>query len=487
MSKLRTFLLLIAGMTSAEAANQPLKLDLHEAVRLALGKNFQIEAERFNPKIARERERSAWGRFDPQIDLSNTIGEAAIRSRFQTDPVTGAGRRTGLRDTTQSSAWSAGVTGVTVWGLGYDVGASTRKVGELWDTEVGLSLRQPLLQGFGSDANLATVRISRNNVIASEWALKDRIMLVITDVIAVYNDLHFAQENLEVARRSQDLARQLLKDNIKRVEIGVMKPLDVTTAQAEVASREEAVITAARTVKDQENFLKQLVTADLLPLLGRSVSIDPPPTPAFRDNVVQGVAMALEFRPDYRQAKIDLANRNINLAFEKDRALPRLDLTASFSLNGLDNDFGTSVNRLGSRDESEWTAGVVFSYPIGNREAKGRVNAERLGIAQALVNLKRLEQDIIVTVDNARGAVVTARERIEATVESERLARESLDAGQKRLIAGTGTVFEVLELQENVATAETAALRAKADFNKAVARYHQLTGTTLAVHRVRIE
>ena len=121
------------------------------------------------------------------------------------------------------------------------------------------------------------------------------------------------------------------------------------------------------------------------------------------------------------------------------------------------------------------------------RAARGRVNAEQLGIAQALVNLKLLEQDIIVDIDNARGAVVTARERIEATVESQRLAKESLDAGEKKLGAGAGTVFEVLELQDNLATAETAALRAKTDFNKAVARYHQLTGTTLAIHRVVIE
>ena len=41
---------------------------------------------------------------------------------------------------------------------------------------------------------------------ASEWAVKDQIMQVITDVIGVYNDLHFAQENLEVAKRSQGLA-----------------------------------------------------------------------------------------------------------------------------------------------------------------------------------------------------------------------------------------------------------------------------------------
>jgi outer membrane protein len=199
------------------------------------------------------------------------------------------------------------------------------------------------------------------------------------------------------------------------------------------------------------------------------------------------VAQALEWRPDYQQAKLNLANRNINLAFEKNNALPRLDLTASLALNGFDNDFGTSINRIGSRDQSSWNVGAIFSFPLGNREAIGRVNAERLGIAQALVDLKRLEQSIIVEIDNARGAVITARARIEANEESERLARAAVDAGQKELIAGISAVFEVLQLQDNAATAESATLRAKADFNKAVARYHQFTGTTLKIHGVTLQ
>ena len=487
MSKLRQVILLLLSVSCAHGADSLLSLDLARAIEMALGKNFSIEVTRYDPKIARERLRSVTGRFDPQLDLTTNRGERTTRSQFIRNPETGAGERLPFRNVTQSGTWSAGVSGVTVWGLGYDVGAVTRKVGDDYESEVAFSLNQPLLRGAGLDANLASVRIARNNVLSSEWSVRERITQVITDVIAVYNDLHFALENHEVAKRSQDLARQLLKDNIKRVEIGVMKPLDVTQAQAEVAAREEAVLTTARAVKDQENFLKELITTDLLELLGKRISIVLPPVPKFKDNVVEGVAEALEWRPDYRQARLSLANRHINLAFEKNQALPRLDLTASLALNGFDNDFGTSINRIGSRDQSNWTAGAIFSFPLGNREATGRVNAEKLGVAQALVDLKRLEQSMIVEIDNARGAVMTSRKRIEANEESERLARAAVDAGQKELIAGISAVFEVLQLQDNQATAESATLRAKADFNKAVARYQQLTGTTLKVHGVTVE
>jgi outer membrane protein len=471
-----------------------LELTLPKAIRFAVAKNFSIQAERFSPRAAKERVRSAWGRFDPELDITYQHGDSTVRSQLTRDPLTGEVGRFGVGTNAQDDTLSVGVSGVTVWGLGYDVGASTRRIGasglggEQYTSELSFGLTQPLLRGAGTEVNLAGVRVARNNVSISEWGLKDRVMDVITNVIVVYNELHFTQENLGVATRSQSLARRLLQDNIKRVEAGVMTPLDVTTAQAEVAAREEAVLRAERDMKDQENFLKQLVTDDLLPLLGTRVEITPPKAPAFFSAVIAGVKEALELRPDYRQAKLDIQNRSITVAVEKNSLLPRLDLNASLSLLGVDDDTGTSLSRAGTgRDRNAWNAGAIFSLPLGNQAARGRYNAATLEAAQALVRLQQLEQNIIVLVDNANGAVVTSRERIEANSESSRLAKESLDAGEKRLVAGTGTVFEVLELQNNLAEAETAELRARADYNKAIARYQQQTGTTLRVHGVRIE
>ena len=481
-------------IAASAGADTVLDLTLTKAVRLALEKNFSIKVERFEPKIARERERSAKGRFDPDWDFAYQRGENTAREVFARDAATNRGAHFGINSISQDATWSTGVRGVTVWGLGYDVGLSTRsragtvnRFDEDFTSATTFSVTQPLLRGVGADANLAAVRIAGNNALASEWGLRERLMRVITDVIAVYNDLHFSKENHDVAVRSRELARRLLKDNIKRVEIGVMKEIDVTTAQAEVAAREEDVITASRAVKDQENFLKQLITADLLQILRTEVKIVPPPAPKYAGEVIGAIAQALEHRPDYRQAKLDLANRNIGLRFEEHQKLPRLDLRASLALNGYGDDFGTSARRVGSRDETDWTVGAVLSIPIGNNAALGRANAARLEVAQSLVDLQRLEQDIIVRVDNARGAILTARQRIEATRESRRLAKESLAAGEKRLIAGTGTVFEVLELQKKLAEAETAALRSQSDYNKAVAQFELETGRTLRAHGVSIE
>lgn len=489
------FLLPITCAVTAAGAEQGhfLRLTLGKAISMALEKNFSIAVQKFDPKVAAERERAAEGRFDPAFGIGYLRSEGVVGQDFGLNAL-GQFNRFSVNSINQTSVWSTGVTGVTIWGLGYDVSLTTRNVtgtasrfNDRFSSEAAFSLRQPLLRGAGPAANLAGVRIARNNVTISEWSVKEQVMAVITQVVEVFNELQFARENLDVARRSRELAMQLLRDNIKRVEIGVKTPLDVTTAQAEAAAREVAVIATTRVVKDQENFLKQLITADLIPLLNTRVEIAQPPAPGFQTNVMLGIKDALELRPDYRQMKLDIENKHIRLAFAKNDQLPRLDLIGSLNLLGLDDDFGSSLGRVPSRDQSGWSVGASFSIPIGRREGRGQYNAAKLESAQALVRLQQLEQEIIVQVDNANGAVITAQQEVAATAEARRLARESLAAGEARLVAGTGTTFEVLELQKKLAETESAEFRSRANYNKAVARYRRETGTTLRVHAVKVE
>lgn len=504
-------LLLTVSATAAEkkvARPTTMHLTLQKAIEMALAKNFTLQVQRFEPQIARERVTQELGRFDPVFDFTADRSEDTVRdfllprSRSSRNPASAADINanvfSGLEhfagsDVVQTSRLSSGIGGISSWGTEYDLRLTARDNDPLNGfqqrntTDASLGIVQPLLQGFGPDANLAQLRIARNNVLVSEWQLRQRIIDVITDTVVTYNNLHLAHENFKVARGFRDLALQTVNDNSKRVEIGVMSPLNITTARAEAAQREEAVIVAAARISDNQNFLKQLITSDLEGLLDVRLEIEPPPRPTFVYDVRAGIADALQLRPDYRQAILEIERRHITLSFTKNNALPRFDLSASLHLLGIDNDFGTSASRVARRDESAWTVGAIFSVPLPNREGRGSVAAAKLGAAQALVSLQKLEQDIVVIVDNAAKSVNTARERIKSNGEARVLAKESLDAGEERLRAGTGTTFEVLELQRNLAETEAAEISAYSDFNKAVTLYYSEIGSTLREYRVQID
>jgi outer membrane protein TolC len=482
-------LLLIAPLTTRAAENvaRPtvLKLTLETAIQAALAKNFAIQVQKFEPKIAKEGVTEQLGHFDPVFSLSAERAENAFPTVFEN------GIHLRNRALNRTDLLSADLAGATSIGLSYDLGVGTNNnlgifndFTNFYTTSASLTLKQPLLRGFGTAANLAQVRIARNNVMVSEWALRKEVIDTITTTNFVYNELHFAKENLRVAMQTRGLAEQLFKDNQARMQIGTMASLDVAEARAEVAAREEAVILAQRSILDNENLLKQLVTNDIEKLLDVRIEIEPPPSPPFRADVNGGIRDALELRPDYRQAILTIERNNITLAYTRNQVLPRFDLTGSLALLGIDNDIGSSFNRIGNRDRTAWTLGAIMSIPIPNREARGVRNAAALESAKSLVALKQLEQQIVVDVDNASGQIVTSRERIASTNEATRLAQESLDAGNKKLNAGTGTTFEVLDLQQKLAAAQAAELRARADYNKAVSEYQRQIGTALKVHNV---
>lgn len=514
----------LSAFAGEKVVSRPSKLHLtlNKAIELALAKNFSLEIERINPQIRKERVTQELGIFDPVLDVQakhseNTIGDVFERGSIPGTPIVPTnpsaeykelsrffiGRTTPTtltdfghfptREITQNREASVGISGLTTLGTEYDLRLGVTSVDPLngvderYRGSATISLIQPLLRGAGPNATLHQLRIARNNVLVSEWQLRQQIIDVINDTVAAYNDLQFANENLKVARGFRELAVQLVNDNTKRVNIGVMSPLNITTARAEAASREEAVIIAQRQIFDRENFLKQLITNDLESLLDITLEIEPPPTPSFSADVRAGIAEALEIRPDYRQAKIEIENRHITLAYTKNSALPRFDLTGSLNLLGIDNDFSTSLDRVGRRDQTAWSVGAIFSVPLPNRTGRSSVAAAQLSAAQALIELQRLEQQIVVQVDNASGAVITARQRITSTGEARALAKESLDAGEERLRAGTGTTFEVLELQKKLSEAESAELRAHTDFNKAVSEYQRQIGSTLKEYRVMID
>lgn len=478
-----------------------LDITLGQALQRALGMNFQIKVEKFAPRIAKAKQLRDSGKFDPTLELSYTYDENRQELRTLTSDLTLPTPVPGEPDPqlfalTSGQVIDSSLAGLLPWGMTYDLGASlttqddSRQTITKYNSFVGLNVIQPLLKNFGTDVNMSSIRIARTNVAISKWQMRQKVIDVVTETIFTYNDLYFANRNLAVELQSRSLAWQLLSDNQKRANIGVMAPLDILQAQADFASREEKVLVAGRLVKDTENTLKGLISDEVNDVLALRVRISEPPSSlGFRPNLEKDFAAAFELRPDYRQALLELQRRNISLIFTRNQVLPRLDLIASLGINGIDKSLSSSVERMsgGGNNNLAWNAGAVFSVPIPNRTARGEEQVVKMEIAQALVDLKRLEQSILLKADSAAGQIDTTRKRIEATRAARIFSERTLEAGQIKLTSGTTTTFEVLQFQRDLAQAQINEIRAITDHNKAIAEYARQTGTTLLFNRVEIE
>lgn len=492
----RVCLLALCGVAVAAEAASPevapavpaeeLTLTLPRAIAMALARNYTIRIDSFGPKIAQARVREALGAFDPIVTVR------AQRSDNNNPQLLSPTLEAGGTVQTVNEALNADVRELTPLGGIISLGASTERQSGAGDAQynsfAGVTITQPLLRDFGLGAALNPLRLARKDRETARWTFRQTLTDIITETAQAYEDAYFARENLGVAQRSRELAARLLEDNTQRVKIGVLTPLDISVARSQLAAREEAIINARQTLRELENALKLRVTDAVERFMAvrlhiaQPVDHDPGPVDFNVD-----LPHAFAWRPDYRERLLDLDRRQIALVFDRNQAMARLDLSASLGSNGLSRTVGDSLAAAFRGDNLAASAGLNLTIPIPNRSGRARVEESQLAIAQALVGLKRLEQQIIVLLDNAAGAVRSGRARIAASAEALRLARESLDAENRKLTEGTSTSFVVLQLQNDLATAESNALRARTDYHKAVVAYEREAGRTLDVHRVKVE
>jgi len=478
--------LFFATATSLLAANTNSvvrTITLRSCIERALMDNLEIRFERINPSIASWGVTLEAGAFDPNFTAGAIYNDSSTPSA-----TAGPTEKRQLTPT-------LGLDGTLTSGTGYNLGVTDSRTGGtgyndyLYTGNASLTLTQPLLKNFGFDANTAQYRVARKK---RDIAIQNFQMLVmnkIGDVSKAYYELVYAIENHKALVEDLGRAKQLLDENRRRVQIGVMSPLDVTQAEAGVAEREEVVIVAERTIKDNENTLKRLITGEMQRFQGESLApVDYPIVEMIETDVTRSTRAALESRPDFNAAKQEVERQNILVKWKQNQLWPELDLQGSYGMNGLAySGFHTLTAREFSNDNPAWSVGLSISFPLGNRKARSHYNIARLDREQALITLKQLEQNIVLAVDNAVGRLQTNLKRVDATRAASRLAAESLKAEETKLRAGASTSFLVLQAQSQLAAAKAAEIRARADYSESLITLDLAEGNTLRKNNITLD
>lgn len=485
----------IAGLSpSIHAQTEALNVDvltLPEAIRQTLAHNYDIKATALGTGAAAADLSAERGAFHPGIQGTYTSGEDG--SPVSTDPFSGDRPPASVVET---DSYSLGIGGRTPIGTTYSVsGFSQNRRGTFngfadnYYSFGGLEVTQPLLKNFGFHANLVGVRLAAADHEAYRWRYRASVMNTVTLVINAYLELDFATKRLATAETSRGLAQSLLDENIKRAKAGDLSQADVISARARVAAREEAILVAERGVDVAANELKRLISEDTtVALLTRELVIAAPPSfPDHTPDPAAEFAPALERRPDYQQALIDVKRTDINRRYRKNQLLPQLNLVGSIGYNGLDADSDTSWDAVRHRESRSYSLGAVVSIPLTFATERGRYRSARLAQAQAEMILAGVEQSIVVDIGNAASQIETAKKRVRATEHSYQLAMQNLDAELKKLRAGTGDTFFVLTQQEVLANTQISADRAQTDLQRALAEYDRQMGITLLRHGITIE
>jgi outer membrane protein TolC len=353
---------------------------------------------------------------------------------------------------------------------------------------LALTLTQPLLRNAGFDVTKTFIRVAQNNAFVEEHVFRDRVLTVLASVEQTYWEVVFANENLKVAEAALKAAQELLATNRAKAKAGIMSIVDVLQAEAAVASRVEQVLVADKAIRDQEDQLRRLLNPaeeDLRQDL-RLTPLDQPIVTLEPISLQEAIDTAMAQRPEIAQATKNMETSELNTSFAKNQILPTLSFQGTMGMAGLGKDYGDSVNRNFSGDFYNYGAGLVLSYPLGNRSAWSTYNKRQLEAKNAEVSLMNVRQQIIMGVREAVRRVQTDFKRIETTRSARIMAEKQLQAEQERLKVGLSTTRFVLDFQRDLATAQGNELRATVDYNKSLSNLSRHKATTLDRYNLQL-
>jgi outer membrane protein len=491
-----------------------LPISVSDVIRLMLQSNLDVTVNRFSPLSSQYYIQSLFRPFEPTLDISANVGK--FSSPVASQLTAGAGA-TAFSQLYHRYAVGYGQTLHT--GTRVDVTFNMNRTSDnnLFNTfnpsyrgTLNYSISQPLLRNFGRNINDSLIRIARNNLNVSEIDFETQMIDLVTNAQNLYWDLVFQREDIKVRKQSLELAQKTLADNKRQVEIGTMAPIEIVQTQADVAQRQEQMVTTSYTADQTQDQIKRMITnlGDPALILANLNPIDPPGKPGPNDvmSIEDAIKYALESRAEIRRLAMELQNADIDLKYNKNQLLPSLSVGATYTQNGVGG-VQTKRSTLGGEDVVEkirgglgdafgqvfgynftgYSVGFTLSIPLSNKATQADY-ARSLTTKQSIeARRNRLTQLIALEVRNAQSQVEMNRARIEAADRALELATMQLEAEQKKFQLGTSQIRFVLTEQRNVAQAQTTQIQALVNYAKALVEYDKKVGRTLRKNNIEID
>jgi len=479
--------LLAIGLAASASAQTPtaapaiLRLTVDEAVKMALEHNVDLNADRLDPQISDTRVAAAAGAFVPAINTSvqstNQLQPPAsflIPTSTQTDVMStnaGLSQRLPRFGTTYNLGWTTTHTASNSFLNSYN---------PLLQSGLSVNISQPLIRDFAIDPARQQLLISRNNRDIADTRLRESLVHTTANVKSAYWNLVSARETVNARRATLELAQELGRVNKAKVDVGSSPPLDLVSAQAEVAANQEQLIIAETSVKQAEDLLRVLIF-DPTVRENWNVQLEPVDSPPQGTSVVDvegAVTRALAERADLQRARKDIQIAQVSEKYAGNQRLPDVRLNASYQASGLGGTqvlrtggfpgtivgpgpvtpFGSVLGQLFDRNYPTWGVGLNVSYPIGRSSDEANYARAKLEHSQSEQRLKSAESRAILQVRDAAWKIEMNAKRIESARASRELAEQRLDAERKRFEVGMSTSFLVIQAQRDLAQAKTGEL-----------------------------
>lgn len=473
-------------------ATQGPVLSLEECVTRALNKNFALRIQRFETDNAKEALLVARAVFDPALEL--TTSRFGTRDPQRTVNLNAQGDVVIVQSTRSGDSTRLGITQELPTGTVVSVGRNLNREKSFpvrtlpnptYDSDVSLSVRQPLLRNAGTRYNRSGIERAKLGITLANLDLKSGVLTVVRNVESAYYELAFAREQLTVRRFSLEVADKLLEENRSRRTSGVATDLEVLQAEVGVANARRDVLLSEQAVHDREDTL----LAEIEPFgfnqpLG-DIRLDEDPTPVI--NAERSYQLARDNTPEYAAARTFIKQLEIDSNVARRNRLPILDVGADVGYSARDDSYSSAASGVWDRKGYSWQVDATLRFPWGLRADRARYRQSLNALRREEVNLQQIEQNILVEVRAAVRSVETNVESARISSLATQLSQRQFELEKARYDAGLSTFRRVQEAQEQFDTARVNELQSRVTLRNALADLSRIEGSSLAHYRIQLQ
>ncbi len=355
----------------------------------------------------------------------------------------------------------------------------------LHQSQAKLTLKQPLVRGFGPDVALAQER--KGDLHATDATVKTQIAAeeMVKELVAGYWELAYASYEVDTRAESLELARKQEQVTREEMRAGTSPANALGAVTYEIALRSESLLAARNEYEKRSLELRRRAGLEL----GRR-DVVMRPGEAFEIGEAEwdvDDVLARSRKANRRLASLILQKRvaDVDIRVARNAMLPQVDLTLSGALIGSGKTADAALSAATASNGYQVMAGLTVQFEIGGA-AQGAHTAALARRQRVEVDQADAQRTIESEAVHAVHQVTSARARVALAEKAIAVGEENAKAERASFQAQRSNNFNVMQRQTELVQARLRRGRAISDYHVAVAQLQYLSGMLLEQYRVNV-
>ncbi len=412
-------------------AQDTLRLELNQAIEIALSENPTIKVAEKEIQLKKETRKEAFAGLFPEVALQGTYSRAIKK---QTMVMEFGGKSQEIQVGTDNS-YNGGLV-------------------------VSLPIYAPALY--------KSIKLTRTDVdLALEKARSSKLDMV-NQVTKAFYQLLLAQDSYDVLKRSYAQSEENYNVVNAKFQQGLVSEYDKISAEVQMRSLKPSVVSAANGVSLARLQLKVLMGLDADTPIAVEGKLKDYEMEMFREQLSND-PVDLSGNSDLRQLGLNTQLLERNLKIQRANFLPTLGASFNYMYMSLNNDFKMAHYRWYPYS----TFGLSLSIPLFKASNFTKTKQTKIQLEQLKDNRVNVERQLNMQVQSYKDNMAASTEQVVSNKEAVMQAQKGRTIAEKRYEVGNGTILELNNSEVALTQAELVYnqsiydyLVAKADMDK---------------------